>query len=148
VARDRVPTVLIVDDDQEDGRALTRVFEEAGCRARYAHDGQDALATLLDSPADLVITELRMPRMGGLELLRKIRAFSPRIAVVVVTAFGEWGTYVDAMDSGAVDYLTKPVHREAILIVARNALSQRGIRVPSAQSPPGEARVKSEREAA
>lgn len=143
------PAVLVVDDDQEHCLALTKIFERAGYRARRACDGQEALAMLLDWPADLVITDLRMPRTDGMELLRSIRALSPSIAVVVLTAFGEWTTYMDAMETGAVDYLNKPVRRDEILLVARKALSRRGVRAPDARGPQGQTTSsKSETEAA
>lgn len=142
----RFPNVLVVDDDTGHCLVLNEIFERAGYRVRCAYDGQEALATLLEWPADLVITELLMPRMGGMELLQSVRALNPRIAVVVLTAFGDWRTYVDAMNNGAVNYLSKPVPPDAILGVARHALFQRGIRAPSAHGPSGNART--EREAA
>ena len=130
----RIPSVLVVDDDRGHCLILTTIFERAGYRVRCAYDGQDALAALLEWPADLVITDLRMPRMGGMELLRSIRALDPRIAVAVVSAFGEWETYMDAIELGAVDYLSKPVSRDAILEMARRVLRQRGIPAPNATS--------------
>jgi DNA-binding NtrC family response regulator len=127
---ERTPTVLVVDDEQDHRKALAKVFERAGYRVSTAGDGHEALAILTERPFDLVLTDLRMPRMNGLELLRNIRAMSPEAAVVIITAFGEWVTYLDAMDSGAVDYVSKPVRRAGILTVARKALARRGIRLP------------------
>jgi len=127
---ERTPTVLVVDDDQDHGRALAKIFERAGYRVGTAGDGQEALRILTERPFDLVITDLRMPRMNGLDLLRNIRAMSPQVPVLIVTAFGEWTTYIEAMECGCVDYLSKPVRREDILMAARKSLARRGIRAP------------------
>ena len=127
---ERAPTVLVVDDNRDHSRALAKIFERAGYRVGTAGDGQEALTILADRPFDLVITDLRMPRMNGLDLLRNIRAMSPHVPVLIVTAFGEWTSYVEAMDCGCVDYLSKPVRREDILMAARKSLARRGIRAP------------------
>ena len=132
---ERTPAILVVDDDSEHTQALAKVFERAGYRVNTAGDGQEALALLTKQPFDLVITDLRMPGKSGLELLRSFRAACPDLAVVILTAFGEWTTYMEAMDSGAVDYLTKPARREDILAVARKALARRGVIAPQAPSP-------------
>jgi len=124
------PTVLVVDDDRGHSRALAKTFERAGYRVSTASDGQEALMILTERAYDLVITDLKMPRMNGLDLLRNIRALTPQAAVVILTAYGEWTTYMNAMDNGAVDYLNKPVRRDEILMVARKALARRGVRPP------------------
>lgn len=125
-----IARVLVVDDNREHKQALARTLERAGYRVTTADDGQEALAILADRPFDLVLTDLRMPRLGGLDLLRNIRAMSPHVVVIVITAFGEWTTYLNAMDGGAVDYLNKPVRRKDLLTAARKALSRRGIPAP------------------
>jgi DNA-binding NtrC family response regulator len=71
-----------------------------------------------------------MPHMNGLDLLRSIRASSPDMPVVILTAFGEWETYIDAMNCGCVDYLSKPVRRDDVLLAARKALARHGVRPP------------------
>jgi DNA-binding NtrC family response regulator len=123
-------TVLVVDDNAEHGQALAKIFERAGYRVSTAGDGEEALKVLVDRPYDLILTDLRMPRMNGLELLRNIRGLSPDVPVLIITAFGEWTSYIEAMDCGCVDYLSKPVRREDILLAARKALARRGIRAP------------------
>jgi DNA-binding NtrC family response regulator len=124
------PRVLVVDDNREHCQALAKIFDRAGYRVGTAADGQQALKLLTNQPFDLVLTDLRMPRMDGLDLLLNIRAMNPHVAVVIITAFGEWTTYMQAMDCGCVEYLNKPVRREEILNVARKALARRGIRAP------------------
>src|SRR5574341_2492129 len=124
------PTILVVDDDRAHSKALAKIFERAGYQVSSANDGQEALTILTGRPFDLVITDLRMPRKNGLELLHGIRALSPQLPVIIVTAFGEWISYMDAMEGGAVDYMSKPVRREDILMAARKALARRGIHLP------------------
>jgi len=124
---EQVATVLVVDDDQDHNQALARIFERAGYRVSTAEDGREALNILTEKSFDLVITDLRMPHMDGLDLLRSIRAMGPEMPVVVLTAFGEWETYMDAMDCGCMDYLTKPVRRDDVLLVARKALARHGV---------------------
>ncbi len=121
---ERAPTVLVVDDNRDHSQALAKIFERAGYRVRTADDGQEAFRLLTERPFDLIVTDLRMPRMNGLDLLRNIRAMSPLVPVLIVTAFGEWTTYIEAMDCGCVDYLNKPVRREDILMAARKALAR------------------------
>ncbi len=124
------PTVLVVDDDRDHTQALAKVFQRAGYSVRTASDGQEALELFTERPCDLVISDLRMPRMNGMDLLRSIRTLSPNIAVIILTAFGEWTTYMDAMNCGCLDYVNKPVRRDDILLSARKALARRGIQAP------------------
>jgi DNA-binding NtrC family response regulator len=134
----RASTVLVVDDDHEHTRALATVLERAGYGVCTASDGQEALARLAERSFELIITDLRMPRMNGLDLLRSARAMSPQAAVIVLTAYGEWETYVSAMDSGALDYLGKPARREQILCAVRKALARRGLRAANIPVRPAE----------
>jgi DNA-binding NtrC family response regulator len=122
-------TVLVVDDNAEHGQALAKIFERAGYRVSTAGDGEEALRALVERPFDLILTDLRMPRMNGLDLLRNIRALNPDVPVLIITAFGEWTSYIEAMDCGCVDYLSKPVRRDDVLLAARKALARHGIRV-------------------
>ncbi len=124
------PTILVVDDNRDHTQALAKVFERAGYCVHTACDGQEALALLMERPFDLVITDLQMPRMNGMDLLRNIRTLSPSIAVIILTAFGEWTTYMDAMNCGCLDYVNKPVRRDDILLSAQKALARHGIRAP------------------
>lgn len=142
---ERMPTVLVVDDNQEHSHALAKIFERAGYRVGTASDGVEALGLLTEQPFDLVITDLRMPRMNGLELVRSIRAGNLQMPVLIVTAFGEWTTYIEAMNCGCVDYLSKPVRREDILMAARKALARRGVRAPGASANTSEQERRRER---
>jgi len=127
---DERPTLLLVDDDPEHNLALAKVLVGAGYRVHISTGGHEALTLLKEGRFDLVIMDLRMPSRSGLDLLRNIRAMTLLIPVVVITVHGEWTSYMEAMNIGAVDYLTKPVRRGDILTTIRKALARRGIRPP------------------
>jgi two-component system response regulator HydG len=105
-------TALIVDDESQARELCTEVVEEVGLRARAASTTEEALAMLEESPVDIVITDLKVPQIGGLELLRRLRQHSPQIAVIVLTQFGTIETAVEATRLGAADYVMKPFHIE------------------------------------
>ncbi len=125
-------TVLVVDDDPAVGRVLSGLLTQAGWRSRWVSSGAAALAELQKLPTDLVITDLRMDGMNGLELLARTRAEFPEIPVVVLTAHGTVPIAVEAMKAGAADFLLKPFDREEVLYTVRKALT----RSAAATAPP------------
>ena len=114
--------VLVVDDDESLRRVTQVQLEQAGYDTKVAADGAEAMALLQRSPHDLVISDLKMPEMSGLDLLRRIRSEYPDTVVVMITAFGTVGTAVEAMKAGAYDYITKPVHADELDLVVRRSL--------------------------
>jgi two-component system NtrC family response regulator len=90
-----------------------------------AEDGAGGLSAFASSPFDLVITDLKMPGIPGMEVLRKIRAGSPDVPVLVITAFGNVETAVAAMKEGAYDFIGKPFHRDQLLLAVEKALDRR-----------------------
>lgn len=114
--------ILVVDDDESLRRVTQVQLEQSGFETKTAADGKEALAELQKAPFQLVVTDLKMPGMSGLELLRRIRADYPEVIVVVITAYGTVESAVEAMRAGAYDYITKPVHPEELELVARRAL--------------------------
>src|SRR5579863_2879465 len=110
VERTMVATVLIVDDERTTRDLCRDVVVEAGLRTRTASNTEEALEILEQSPIDIVLTDLRVPQLGGLELLKRIREFHPQTAVIVLTQFGTIESAVEATRIGAADYVTKPFH--------------------------------------
>ena len=110
--------VLVVDDEPQIRRVLRLALTAQGFDLRVAADGETALDTLRDWPADLVITDLSMPGMDGIELCRRIRAKSV-IPIVVLSVKGEERTKVAALDAGADDYVTKPFGMDELLARVR-----------------------------
>jgi DNA-binding NtrC family response regulator len=103
-------TVLIVDDEDATRNLCRDVVVDAGFRARTASTTEQALEILEQFPVEIVITDLRVPNMGGISLLRRIRETSPETAVIVLTQYGTIESAVEATMIGATDYLTKPFH--------------------------------------
>jgi two-component system NtrC family response regulator len=114
--------ILVVDDDESLRRVTQVQLEQVGFKTVTAADGTEALNVLQKSPVDLVITDLKMPGISGLDLLKRIRTEYPDISVVMLTAFGTIETAVEAMKAGAYDYITKPVHADELELVARRSL--------------------------
>ncbi|MHB8783482.1 MAG: sigma-54-dependent transcriptional regulator [Desulfobacteria bacterium] len=139
--------ILIVDDDAPMRSFFCTVLGEEGYRLEEARNGTEGLAMLSASDFDLVVTDLRMPGLSGLDLLREGKKARPEVRWIVITAHGSIGNAVEAMRSGASDYLTKPLRdpdelRHVVRRVLREAESERKIDLLSEelgrQFPPAE----------
>lgn len=113
--------ILVVDDEPQITRVLKTTLSSQGYGVRTAADGEEALAEMKSWSPDLIITDLRMPRMDGLELCRRVRSES-RIPIIVLSVKGEEGIKVEALDAGADDYITKPFSVNELLARVRAAL--------------------------
>ncbi|HEX8362368.1 MAG TPA: sigma-54 dependent transcriptional regulator [Longimicrobium sp.] len=113
--------ILVVDDERSIRFSLTELLEEEGHEVREAEHAPAALAALDDAPADLVISDLSMPAMSGLQLLEEVRARHPHALFVLMTAYGDERTAVRALREGAYDYVPKPFDNEEIRALARRA---------------------------
>ncbi|MDE3242722.1 MAG: sigma-54-dependent Fis family transcriptional regulator, partial [Nitrospirota bacterium] len=117
--------ILIVDDEQSMRDVLSIMLKRAGYGVTVAADGEEAVAQLGKDIFDLVITDLKMPKVGGLEVLKAVKDSSPETVVLVITAFASTETAVEAMKRGAYDYLTKPFQVDEVQLIIRNALEKR-----------------------
>lgn len=117
--------VLVVEDEREMQRALEAVLEGCGLRVSTAEDGLHAMTKFKQDLYDLVIADVRMPRMSGLELLKEIKRISPLTPVVLLTAYGTVEGAVNAMKEGAFDYIEKPFSPEVLEEVVKRALASR-----------------------
>ncbi len=122
------PQLLIVDDEPDLRWVLRGLFEDEGFRVSEAGDGIEALAAIAASPPDVVLSDMRMPRMPGLELLRTLRQRSPDLPVVLLSAVEDIATAVDAVKEGAFDYQAKPFDPERLLLSVRRAAEQHALR--------------------
>ena len=125
--------VLIVDDEANARTALAELLRDEGYQVETAADGFKALPKLDDFAPDLVLTDLKMPGMDGIDLMKKAREQDPERAVVVMTAYGAVDTAVAAMRQGAADYLTKPINVEELVLVLDRALERRKLRAEAGQ---------------
>ena len=114
--------ILFVDDDREFCKAMKKVFEKSGHTVTLAADGREALDILSRGAFDLIISDLRMPRMNGVELMGEIVRRKISTPVIFLTAHGEVESYMDLMNMGAFDYLNKPVEGRELLHAVKKAL--------------------------
>jgi two-component system response regulator HydG len=121
--------ILVVDDEASARSGLERLLVSEKYKVSTADSGEAALALVEASPPDLLVTDLRMPKMDGIALLEELRRRGNDIPVIVATAFGDIQNAVSAMRAGADDYLTKPIEFDALLVAVEKALSQHALRV-------------------
>jgi DNA-binding NtrC family response regulator len=119
--------ILVVDDEINIRGALVTMLEKQGYEVRGAGTAEEALEQLNASAVELVITDLKMPGIGGMALLQRLREQWPQTEVVVMTAYGSIDTAVEAMRGGAYDYLTKPIDRERFPVVVAKALERQAL---------------------
>jgi DNA-binding NtrC family response regulator len=119
------PTILIVDDEPDMLQLLKRSLEpDLNCRVETASTGQEGLQMLGKAAFDLVLADIKMPGMNGLELLQLVKQDYPQQTVVMMTAFGQIETAVEAMRSGAYDFITKPFEHDALVLRLDKALER------------------------
>jgi two-component system response regulator HydG len=114
--------ILVVDDEPSHRRMIEAVLDAEGYDIKQADNGQAAIAAVEDRFYDLVIMDIRMPKVGGIEALKKIKEISPGIPIILMTAYASVGTAVEALKSNAYDYLTKPLDIEELKILVAKAL--------------------------
>jgi DNA-binding NtrC family response regulator len=117
--------ILIAEDKESHRQMLLRALEGAGFAVDTSKDGREALARLQQSRYAVLITDLRMPELDGLQLLKRARALDPQLAVLLMTAYGTVSDAVAAIREGAYDFLTKPVDPDHLVLVVRRILEER-----------------------
>ncbi len=120
--------VLVVDDEASARSGLEMLLRQEGWVVDTAADGALALAIFAESPPDVVVTDLKMPNLGGMELLAQLHVADPSLPIIVVTAFGDVGSAVAAMRAGAEHYLVKPIDFDELLVALERALERRELR--------------------
>ena len=120
--------VLIVDDDAASRRLLEVRLRPLACDVATAGNGEQALTVIRKDVPDLVLLDLRMPKMGGIEVLRALHKEAIDVPVIVITAHGSVETAVEAMKEGACDFITKPIDANHFDIVVRKALEREGLK--------------------
>jgi len=120
-----VEKILVVDDEQSLRDVLSIMLKRAGYAVTSAVDGEEAIELLNKEIFDLVITDLRMPKIDGMEVLKAVKSASPETVVLIITAFASADSAVEAMKQGAYDYLTKPFQVDEVQLIIRNALEKR-----------------------
>jgi DNA-binding response OmpR family regulator len=114
--------ILLVDDDPHFLRVLARILKTEGLQVSSAADAHEAIRIFNDQPVDVVISDMRMPECDGLHFVQQIRATDNEVPVIILTAYDDVDTYMEAMDAGANEYLRKPVETEELLQTVRACL--------------------------
>src|SRR2546425_120328 len=121
--------VLVVDDDSGARQGLKSLLASNNFEVDLAADGAEALERIADLPPDVVVTDLQMPKMNGMQLLKELHDRDRELPVIVVTSATEVPSAVAAMRAGAVDYITKPVEFQDLLLAIERAIEHRDVRL-------------------
>lgn len=119
-------TICIVDDEPAILNTLSSILEEEGYHITLAKTGEEALKVIQQEPPDVVILEVWIPDLDGLEVLKRVRAQFPNIMVIMMSGHGSVETAVKATKLGAYDYLEKPLDPERVITVVANAIRESG----------------------
>jgi DNA-binding NtrC family response regulator len=122
-------SILVVDDEKSIRDSIRRILEYEKFDVHFAEDGQSAISQVAGKPFDLVLLDIKMPGMDGLEVLQKVKETHTDLPVVMISGHGTIETAVEATKRGAYDFLPKPLDRDKLLIVVRNAIDQRRLAV-------------------
>jgi DNA-binding NtrC family response regulator len=116
------PAILVVDDDSTMRRLIGEILEGEGVSPALAQDGVEATKILKEHPPDLVITDLMMPHINGIGILKRAREANPNVVVIVITGYGTIESAIEAMKKGAWDYIQKPFEPDEFLLLIKRAL--------------------------
>jgi DNA-binding NtrC family response regulator len=117
--------ILVVDDEEIVIRSCMRILDGSDYQIESAHDGREALRKIEDSPYDIMIVDIMMPNIGGLEVLRRVKEAYPNVDVIMITGLSQIDTAVQAMKLGAFDYISKPFEPDELKLVVQRALERR-----------------------
>ena len=116
-------TILIIEDDDQLRKSFHKLLSEEGYKAKGAASGEEGLESIKNQLPDLVIADIRLPGMNGLETFRAIHALEPKLPVIIMTAYGTTETAIEATKMGAFDYILKPFEIPDMLAVIKQALA-------------------------
>ena len=126
---DQIPRILIIDDELFICQNCIRILSKLICEAEYALTGLDGLKMMDENPFDVVVTDLKMGALGGMEVLRRIKEAHPETMVIVMTGYASISSAVEVMKMGALDYLPKPFTPQEFRAIVLQAIEQRALRV-------------------
>ncbi|HPD19502.1 MAG TPA: response regulator, partial [Candidatus Goldiibacteriota bacterium] len=115
-------SILVVDDEYSIREALKMFFENKGYKVKLAVDGREALDIIEKEDCDLIISDIRMNRLNGMDLIKKVEEYSKKIPVIIITAYPELNTALDAIKYGVVDYIIKPFELKELEEKVRSAV--------------------------
>ena len=117
--------ILVVDDEEGARELFNTILSDEGYEVSLAVNGEDALSHMKNASFDLVVTDIKMPGMDGLQLLQEIRKTGSKADVIMVTAYGEVESYLKAMSLGAAEYINKPIRIKELKRIVHKVLTER-----------------------
>ncbi len=120
--------ILVVDDEEGARELFHTILTDEGYAVTLAHNGEQALEEFKSNAFDLVVTDIKMPTMDGLQLLQEIRKVGSKADVIMVTAYGEVESYLKAMSLGAAEYINKPIRIKELKRIVHKVLTERKAR--------------------
>lgn len=120
--------ILVVDDEEGARELFHTILTDEGYEVTLAVNGEEALSYFKSAPFDLVVTDIKMPVMDGLQLLQEIRKTGSKADVIMVTAYGEVESYLKAMSLGAAEYINKPIRIKELKRIVHKVLTERKAR--------------------
>ena len=123
-AHPRKKSILIVDDEVHVRDGLSEILQQEGFHVETAKDGREAISLAVNKRFDLMISDIKMPEMDGLELLDRVQKMNPQMRVIMVTAFGDVQTYLRSMNLGAHEYINKPIRIQELKRVIDTIMQQ------------------------
>jgi DNA-binding NtrC family response regulator len=120
--------ILVVDDEEGARELFNTILTDEGYEVTLANDGRDALSCMQGNSFDLVVTDIKMPGMDGLQLLQELRKAGSQADVIMVTAYGEVESYLKAMSLGAAEYINKPIRIKELKRIVNKVLTERKAR--------------------
>ena len=123
-ARKEATMILVIEDKESMAQMLTQAIEDEGYQVTWAKEGREGIQKLKETKIDLVVTDLKVPYKGGLEILQAVKEYNPLIPVILMTAYGTIETAVKAVKEGAYDFLTKPFDPDHLLLLIDKALEK------------------------
>lgn len=126
----RFARILVIDDDLVACKLLTEMLQQSGYDVDYCSDPIKGIQKLSEQPYDVVVTDLKMPKANGLELLREAKRQSEKTQVILISAFGDERVWVESLGMGAYDFIPKPFKKREIIEVIREALDQQARMMP------------------
>src|SRR5258708_8710263 len=122
-----MPRILVIDDDDGVRESMARMLRGAGFNVETAATGEEGVAAAKGNVFDVILSDMRMPGISGIEVLERLRRLRVDSAFIVMTGFGTVDTAVEAMKLGAVDFVQKPFFRDELLMRVRSAADRRGL---------------------
>lgn len=128
--------LLVVDDEEEFLERLVERFERRGVDVRGVTTGEEALETIENHPVDVILLDVRLPGIDGVQVLQRVKKRHPFVEVILFTGYADAKTAVRVMELGAFDYLLKPVPLDDLLYRIQDAYKRKTLREPSGDAPP------------